>query len=132
MPAKRAQPKGPTLRQEIAARMAGRVKGAELSAEFGHACFAVEGRKIAGFITGKGAIAMKLPEARIAELVEGGIGYPLTMGKKTMREWVVVEEPESPATLKLLHAAIAFVASLPEKPARKKTAKKATVKRAKK
>ena len=123
MPAKR-NADGLTARQEIAARMRGKVRGATLSEEFGHASFALDDGRIAGFITGKGALAMKLPAARIAELVEGDMAQPLTMGKSTMREWVVVEEPESSATLKLLHAAIDFVSSLPAEPKRKRPAKK--------
>jgi len=51
----------------------------------------------------------------------------LRMGKRSMREWLVIPESDSPATLKLLREAKAFVESLPvskRKPAAKKSAAK--------
>ena len=42
------------------------------------------------------------------------------MGKRTMREWVVVEDPLAAATLKLLRASMAYVDTLPKTAPKKK------------
>jgi hypothetical protein len=88
--------------------------------------------KIFAFTRSDESAALKLPEARIAELVAGNaeIG-PLTMGKRTMREWVVIPEIAAPYNLKLLKEAMAYVATLPDTK-RRKPAKKSSKKAAKK
>ena len=79
--------------------------------------------------------ALKLPEDRIAGLLSDGEIRHLTMGKRTMREWVVIPNIAAPGNLKLLHEAMAYVASLPKEERRKptkKSSKKAVIKTAKK
>jgi hypothetical protein len=44
--------------------------------------------KFFAFPGSNGDLIVKLPAERIADLVAGGEGRPLTMGKRTMREWV--------------------------------------------
>jgi hypothetical protein len=72
---------------------------------------------------------MKLPQSRIEPLLESGDGRLLRMGKRTMREWVVVPESASAATVHLLRDAKAFVDSLPKMPKRKPSAKKSAAKK---
>ena len=87
--------------------------------------------KIFAFTRSDESAALKLPEDRIAGLVSDGEIRHLTMGKRTMREWVVIPNIAAPGNLKLLHEAMAFVASLP-KDNRRKPAKRSSKKAAKK
>ena len=133
MPNKRSNSKQPkdgglTVRQAVAERMQARLKE-PVNLMMGHASFEVGG-KIYCFVTRAGGLAMKLPETRIEPLLESGDGQLLRMGTRTMREWVVVPESGSAATLRLLREAKSFVESLPNtrkpKAAAKSAAKKKT------
>jgi hypothetical protein len=72
------------------------------------------GTKIFAFTRPEG-VAMKLPEERIAKIVEGRDASFLVMGTKTMREWVLLRY-NSPGEFmqdrKLFEEAMNFVASL--------------------
>jgi hypothetical protein len=111
-----------TMRQAVAIRMEQKFAG-EVSWKFGHASFETDEGKVFCFITRDGNLAIKLPVARIEGLIEDGSAVPLRMGQRTMREWAVVPEPESAASLRLLGEARIFVESLP-KEKRKRTTKK--------
>ncbi len=114
-----------TMRQSVAARLESKLNGLEVHWKFGHASFQTDDGKVFCFVNRDGNSAMKLPAARIASLLENGDATPMRMGPRTMREWVVVGEAESPQTLKLLSEARIYVESLPkEKPARRKSATK--------
>jgi hypothetical protein len=118
-----------TMRQATAARLAGRLPGLEVNWKFGHASFETDDGKVFCFINRDGDLAMKLPAGRIELLVSEGHAVPLRMGKRTMREWVVVPVSESSETLQLLKSARVWVESLPKdarprKPAAKKSVKK--------
>jgi hypothetical protein len=72
------------------------------------------GTKIFAFTRPEG-VAMKLPEARIAQLVESRDASFLVMGTKTMREWVLVRYSKPGEFMrdgKLFEEAMKFVASL--------------------
>jgi hypothetical protein len=72
------------------------------------------GTKIFAFTRPEG-VAMKLPEARIAQLVESRDASFLVMGTKTMREWVLVRYDKPGEYMKdgkLFEEAMKFVASL--------------------
>ncbi len=74
--------------------------------------FAIGGKVVA--FTRPGGIAMKLPEARIAELIESRDASFLVMGTKTMREWVLMHYTSPGEYLKdgkLFEEAMKFVAS---------------------
>jgi hypothetical protein len=124
------------LRQQLAAHLASRISGSTAGLDRGHGCLMIENR-IFAFTRPDESGALKLPETRIAELVADDEIRPLVMGKRTMREWVVVPDIAAPGSLKLLLEAKAYVASLPEerrRPAKKlskKTVKKVTPKAAK-
>jgi hypothetical protein len=122
------------LRQQLAEDLGKKISGSTVGVDFGHGCLMVD-NKIFAFTRTDESAALKLPEARIAELITDGEKYHLTMGKRTMREWVVIPEIAAPHNLKFLKEAMAYVASLPNtkrrKPA-KKSSKKAVKKTTKK
>lgn len=115
------------LRQQLAADLAGQISGATVGIDFGHGCLMID-NKIFAFTRPDESAALKLPETRIAGLVSDGEIRHLTMGKRTMREWVVIPNIAAPGNLKLLQEAMAYVTSLPKKQSRKpakKTSEKA-------
>ena len=72
----------------------------------------VPGLRVAGKIFAMlmdGALVVKLPAQRCAAIVEGGGGRPLAVGRRTMREWVVLEGVEPAAWPELADAAYAYV-----------------------
>ncbi len=118
-----------TMRQSVAARLERKLAGTEVHWLAGHASLETEEGKVYCFITRDGNLALKLPAACINPLLESGEAALLRMGKRTMREWLVVPEPESPAALKLLQEAKIYVESLPKgEGQRKPEAKKSTQK----
>jgi hypothetical protein len=118
------------LRQQIAADLAKRISGCTLGVDMGHGCLMID-NKIFAFTRADESGALKLPEARIAELVNDGEIRHLVMGKRTMREWVIVPDIAAPGNLPLLFEAKAYVASLPKQERRRPT-KKSSKKAAKK
>lgn len=85
-----------------------------IHSKFGNASFQT-GAKVFAFTRPEG-IAMKLPESRIRALVEKRHAEFLVMGKRTMREWMLLRVPEtgrfSDQGFKLLREAKEFVAAL--------------------
>ena len=118
------------LRQQLAADLATRISGSTAGLDRGHGCLMIDNR-IFAFTRPDESAALKLPEARIAELIANGEIRHLIMGKRTMREWVVIPNIAAPGNLSLLLEAKAYVASLP-KEERRKPAKKSSKKAAKK
>ena len=79
---------------------------------FSHSSFLV-GKKVFAFMRNDG-VAMKLPKEKIRELIENRNASPLVMGKRTMKEWVVIEHIDPNAyrkDIELFKEAIAFVSS---------------------
>jgi len=109
-----------TPRSELAAILVKKVPGAELSWKFGNASLVIDDKVFAFPSKNNNGLVVKLPEHEIAALLETGNVRPLVMGKRTMREWAVVEDPLAPATLKLLKAAFAYVDTLPKTAPKKK------------
>jgi hypothetical protein len=87
--------------------------GVTVQEKFHHSSYLVR-EKVFAFTRPEGVV-LKLPEARIRELMETRHAAPLVMGKRVMREWVVLREG-APASFrkdkKLFLEAMAFVASL--------------------
>src|SRR5665213_1004084 len=101
-------------RQQMAEELGRRIPGCIAGGKFGGGSLHV-GDKIFAFTRTDESAALKLPEARIAELSgSGGEMHPLQMGERTMREWVVVPNIAARENLKLLREAMAYVASLPK------------------
>jgi hypothetical protein len=117
-------------RQQLAVDLGRRIPGSIVGVDFGHGCLMVD-NKIFAFTRADESAALKLPEARISELITDGEMHNLTMGKRTMREWIVVPNIIAPGNLPLLLEAKAYVASLPQEK-RRKPAKKSSKKAAKK
>jgi len=118
------------LRQQLAADLARQISGSTVGIDFGHGCLMID-NKIFAFTRPDESAALKLPEPRIADLVLDGEIRHLTMGKRTMREWVVVPNIAAPENLQLLRQAMAYVDSLP-KSDRRKPAKRSSKKVVKK
>ena len=133
-------------RQQLAEDLGSRIPGCAVSTKSGHGSLHV-GDRIFAFARTDESAALKLPEARIAELIASGDEmHLLQMGQRTMREWLVVPNIAAPENFKLLHEAMAYALSLPgekktrtkRKPAKraakrsvaKRSAKKAAAKRA--
>jgi hypothetical protein len=106
------------LRQQLAADLATRISGSTAGLDRGHGCLMIDNR-IFAFTRPDESAALKLPESRIAELVADGEIRHLIMGKRTMREWVVIPNIAAPGNLSLLLEAKAYVASLPKEERRK-------------
>jgi TfoX/Sxy family transcriptional regulator of competence genes len=76
---------------------------------FGSDALQVDGR-IFAMVT-RSRIVLKLPAARVRELIESGDGSPFDAGKgRPMREWVALEEGANERLLPLAEEALAFVA----------------------
>ena len=118
------------LRQQLAADLGSKIPGSTVGLKFGHGSLEVDD-KVFAFTRPDESAALKLPPTRIAELLADGEVRHLTMGERTMREWVVIPNIAAPHNLKLLKEAMAYVASLP-KTERRKPAKKSSKKAAKK
>lgn len=74
---------------------------------FGSGTLKVKG-KIFAMISSKGEFVVKLPKARVDELIAAGKGEPFDAGKgRPMKEWAVVPAPR--AWVKLAKEARAFV-----------------------
>jgi hypothetical protein len=104
--------KEPTPRQAAAHELAKHFPASRIGGEFGGGSLTISG-KVFCFTSSNDRVAMKLPEQRIDTLVATTGAERLTMGKRTMREWVVVTGSTSPATLQLVQEALTYVKSLP-------------------
>ena len=77
----------------------------------GFPCLRVEGRFFASVERGSGNLIVKLPEARVGELIDGGVGKPFAPAGRTFREWVLLDEPDEEGWKARLAEARAFVAA---------------------
>jgi hypothetical protein len=80
-----------------------------------HATFLINKKVFAFTRSGdSGGVAIKLPKERIAELLPRKEISPLTMGKRTMKEWILLDHVKSSGykkDLALFKEAISFVSS---------------------
>ncbi|WGW12783.1 TfoX/Sxy family protein [Saxibacter everestensis] len=70
--------------------------------------------KFFAFVSNTGRLVVKLSERDVQRLIEAGDAAPVTMGKRTMREWVSLPQPQDgdPAGWReALEAAHRFVVS---------------------
>jgi len=75
---------------------------------FGSGALQVDGRIIA--MMSGGRLVLKLPAARVADLLHSGIGRPFDAGKgRPLREWVALVDPDIEVTLSLGREALDFV-----------------------
>jgi hypothetical protein len=64
---------------------------AEKRGKFGSNAFKVDGKIFA--MSMGGALAVKLPPAEVEAATTAGRGVPLAMGRRVMKDWLVVKEP---------------------------------------
>ncbi|MCQ2000590.1 hypothetical protein [Arthrobacter zhaoxinii] len=77
------------------------------------------GSKIVAFLGSGDYLIVKLPMVRARELIAAGAATPVTMGKRTMREWIEVPAAADPAATarqwtELTREALEYVRSLPD------------------
>lgn len=91
---------------------------AELSADdprvvegtiMGGRCLRV-GKEFLGLVSFKGGgLVVKLPRARVAELIEAGTGEPVAPAGKVFKEWVMIPEMDRKLWKKLMLEGVDFV-----------------------
>jgi hypothetical protein len=59
------------------------------------------------FLGNDATLIVKVPRERAVELVDEGTAEPVTMGRRTMREWVGVPAVDDPTATELLWTALA-------------------------
>jgi hypothetical protein len=82
-----------------------------------HATF-LTGKKIFAFTRKGGGVALKLPRGKIDDLLQREDVIPLTMGKRTMKEWILLNHArpsDYKKDLALFKEAIAFVSAAKNK-----------------
>jgi hypothetical protein len=68
------------------------------------------GKEFLALVDYKGSgLVVKLPEERVAELIEAGGGEPFAPAGKVFKEWLSVPTPSRRRWLQLLHEGVAFV-----------------------
>ena len=71
------------------------------------------GKEFLALVDYKGSgLVVKLPKARVAELIRAGAGQPFAPAGRVFKEWLSVPKPDRRRWLALLKEGIAFVAGL--------------------
>lgn len=63
----------------------------------------------------KGRLIVKLPQSKVAALIEEEVGQPCVMGRRTMREWVTIGPERESEWLSITMASKSFVQGLAHK-----------------
>jgi hypothetical protein len=74
----------------------------------GYPCVRLAGRFLASYDDKAGCLIVKLPRARVAELVESGAGAPFAPAGKVFREWVSIAAIDQELWRTLLDEAVDF------------------------
>ena len=70
------------------------------------------GKEFLALIDRRGSgLVVKLPKARVDELITAGVGEPFAPAGRVFREWVSIAKPDRRRWLSLLREGVAFVAS---------------------
>lgn len=80
------------------------------STMMGLPCLRADGRFFASFDRRNTALVVKLPAARVDELIESGAAEPFAPSGRRFREWACVGSARPQAWPALLREALAFVA----------------------
>lgn len=77
----------------------------------GHQCLraAANDQFVATVETSSGNLVVKLPKARVAELIDAGAGLPFAPATKVFKEWVAVPEFDEARWTALIEESIEFV-----------------------
>jgi hypothetical protein len=78
------------------------------SSMMGFPCVRRAGRFFASFDARAGALVVKLPRERVAELVEAGVGDPFAPNGRVFREWVSLPTPDRETWRRILVEALDF------------------------
>ena len=78
------------------------------STMMGFPCVRRAGRFFASFDPKAGALVVKLPRERVAELIADGTGEPFAPNGRVFREWTTVPDPDPVVWEQLLAEAHAF------------------------
>ena len=81
------------------------------STMMGLPCLRANGRFFASFDRYATAILIKLPEARVKELIQSGEAEPFAPSGRRFREWASINPGRSEIWSARLHEALAFVAA---------------------
>lgn len=84
------------------------------STMMGFPCMRRAGKFFASFDERAGALVIKLPRERVAELVEEGTGDPFAPNGRVFREWVSLPRPDRALWQQLLAEALDFAGPEPE------------------
>lgn len=79
------------------------------STMMGYPCLRVDGKFFACFDRRTGDLVVRLPAARVNELITSGVGRPFDPNGKVFREWVAIPFPDDQEWSALLAEAKAFV-----------------------
>jgi len=80
------------------------------STMMGFPCVRRAGRFFGSFDPRAGALVVKLPHERVAELVEAGVGEPFAPSGRVFREWVSLPEPDRDQWRRIMAEALDFAA----------------------
>lgn len=70
------------------------------------------GKEFLALVDYKGSgLVVKLPKARVAELIRDGVGRPFAPAGRVFKEWLSVPKPDRRRWLALLKEGIAFAAA---------------------
>ena len=84
--------------------------GDESATGFGSGALKVNGKIFAMVAGSNGRLVLKLPRARVAELIAGGTGGPFDAGKgRPLKEWLTVLDDDPARCVALAREALAFV-----------------------
>lgn len=64
------------------------------STMMGLPCVRLDGRFLACLDRRNGSLVVKLPAARVRQLIDAGHGLPFAPAGRTFREWVAIAEPD--------------------------------------
>jgi hypothetical protein len=68
------------------------------------------GNEFLALVDYKGSgLVVKLPKARVADLIESGVGRPFAPAGRIFKEWLSVPKPDRRRWLALLREGVAFV-----------------------
>ena len=86
------------------------------STMMGFPCVRRAGQFFGSFDTRTGALVVKLPRDRVADLVESGAGEAFAPNGRTFREWVSIPVPDPDVWRRILSEALEFVSGRPHRP----------------
>jgi hypothetical protein len=81
------------------------------STMMGLPCLRANGRFFASFDRRTTGLVVKLPEARVNELIQSGEAEPFAPSGRRFREWASIDSARSEIWSSRLHEALAFVAA---------------------